>query len=138
MNNHRALIVEDERDMAAEIGDLLGSMGYDHVAIDNLADGRRLLDEGEFCFVLLDLQIKAEKFSIRPRVEAGMTFLRDLRQKHPRRGENDMHLLPVIVVSGQPPGFRAQVFILATLYPQGLRARAHRESGPGDLRADRR
>jgi DNA-binding response OmpR family regulator len=100
MNNHRALIVEDERDMAAEIGDLLGSMGYDHVAIDNLADGRRLLDEGEFCFVLLDLQIKAEKFSIRPRVEAGMTFLRELRQKHPRRGENDMHLLPVIVVSG--------------------------------------
>lgn len=100
MNNHRALIVEDERDMAAEIGDLLGSMGYDHVAIDNLADGRRLLDEGEFCFVLLDLQIKAEKFSIRPRVEAGMTFLRELRQKHPRRSENDMHLLPVIVVSG--------------------------------------
>ena len=28
-----------------------------------------------------------------------MTFLRELRQKHPRRGNNDMHLLPVIVVS---------------------------------------
>ena len=72
MNQHTALIVEDERDMAAEIGELLHSMGYSHVAVDNLADARRLLDEGTFCFVLLDLQIKAEKFSIRPRVEAGM------------------------------------------------------------------
>ncbi len=100
MKQHTALIVEDERDMAAEIGELLHSMGYGHVAVDNLADARRLLDEGAFCFVLLDLQIKAEKFSIRPRVEAGMTFLRDLRQKHPRRSDSDMHLLPVIVVSG--------------------------------------
>lgn len=100
MSNHTALIVEDERDMAIEIGDLLQSMGYCHMAVDNLADARRMLDEGEFCFVLLDLQIKAEKFSIRPRVEAGMTFLRELRQKHPRRSDSDMHLLPVIVVSG--------------------------------------
>lgn len=100
MGNHKALIVEDERDMAIEIADLLQSMGYDHATVDNLADARRLLEEGGFCFVLLDLQIKNEKYSIRPRVEAGMTFLRELRQKHPRRGNNDMHLLPVIVVSG--------------------------------------
>ena len=100
MGNHKALIVEDERDMAIEIADLLQSMGYDHATVDNLADARRLLGVGGFCFVLLDLQIKAEKCSIRPRVEAGMTFLRELRQKHPRRSCNDMHLLPVIVVSG--------------------------------------
>ena len=100
MGNHKALIVEDERDMAIEIADLLQSMGYEHATVDNLVDARRLLEEGEFCFVLLDLQIKTEKCSIRPRVEAGMTFLRELRQKHPRRGNNDMHLLPVIVVSG--------------------------------------
>lgn len=100
MSQHTALIIEDERDMAIEIGELLHSMGFEHAAVDNLADARSKLEEGGFCFVLLDLQIKTEKFSIRPRVEAGMTFLRELRQKYPRRSDNDMHLLPVIVVSG--------------------------------------
>lgn len=100
MRTHTALVVEDEHDMAIEIGDLLSSMGYNHVSADNLADARRLLGERDFCFVLLDLQIKPEKYSIRPRIEAGMTFLRALREMHPRRSANDMHLLPVIVVSG--------------------------------------
>jgi exodeoxyribonuclease V len=100
MSIHRALVVEDERGMALEIGDLLQSMGYDHVCVDNLCDARRLIGKEEFCFVLLDLQIKPEKHSIRPRVEAGMTFLRTLREAHPRRNACDMHILPVIVVSG--------------------------------------
>lgn len=100
MSNHRALVVEDERGMALEIADLLQSMGYDHLCVDNLSDARRLIGKEEFCFVLLDLQIKPEKHSIRPRVEAGMAFLRTLREVHPQRNSCDMHLLPVIVVSG--------------------------------------
>ena len=99
-HRHVALIVEDEPDMAAEIGDLLRSFGHDHIHAGTLEEGLACLDRGGFCYVLLDLQIKADHASIKPRVESGMTLLHEIRQRFPRRHDNDMHLLPVIVVSG--------------------------------------
>lgn len=99
-DRHVALIVEDEPDMAAEIGDLLRSFGHDHIHAETLAEGLACLDRGGFCYVLLDLQIKAERDSIKPRVDSGMTLLREIRRKYPYRNDNDMHLLPVIVISG--------------------------------------
>jgi CheY-like chemotaxis protein len=97
---HRALIVEDEPEMAAEIADLLRSLGHDHVHAETLADARARLDEGGFCYALVDLQIKADSQSIKPRVESGMAVLREIRQRFPYRCANDMHLLPVLVISG--------------------------------------
>lgn len=97
---HVALIIEDEPDMAAEIGDLLRSFGHDHIHAETLAEGLACLERGGFCYVLLDLQIKADRHSIMPRVESGMTLLREIRRRFPRRNDNDMHLLPVIAVSG--------------------------------------
>lgn len=97
---HTALIVEDEIEMAAEIGDLLRSFGHDHRHAETLAEGRACLDDGGFCYVLLDLQIKADAHSIKPRVESGMTLLRETRHRFPHRGANDVHLMPVLVISG--------------------------------------
>jgi len=97
---HTALIVEDEPEMAAEIADLLRSFGHDHLHAETLADARARLDEGGFCYVLLDLQIKADGQSIKPRVESGMSLLREIRQRFPHRSANDMHLMPVLVISG--------------------------------------
>ena len=97
---HTALIVEDEIEMAAEIGDLLRSFGHAHRRAETLAEGRACLDDGGFCYVLLDLQIKADAHSIKPRVESGMTLLRETRQRFPHRGANDVHLMPVLVISG--------------------------------------
>ncbi|MDI1344107.1 MAG: hypothetical protein PSV22_08430, partial [Pseudolabrys sp.] len=57
---HTALIVEDEPEMAAEIADLLRSFGHGHIHVETLADARARLDQGGFCYVLLDLQIKAD------------------------------------------------------------------------------
>jgi DNA-binding response OmpR family regulator len=97
---HTALIVEDELDMAAEIADLLRSLGHDHVHAETLADARERISEGGFCYALVDLQIKADSQSIKPRVESGMSVLREIRRRFPGRGANDKHLMPVIVVSG--------------------------------------
>jgi CheY-like chemotaxis protein len=99
-DRHIALIVEDEPEMAAELGDLLRSFGHDHVHAETLADARARLDEGGFCYVLLDLQIKADGQSIKPRVESGMAVLREIRKRFPQRSTNDMHLMPVLVISG--------------------------------------
>lgn len=99
-DRHTALIVEDEPEMAIEVADLLRSFGHDHVHVETLADARARLDEGGFCYVLLDLQIKADGQSIKPRVESGMSLLREIRQRFPNRSANDMHLMPVLVVSG--------------------------------------
>jgi|DewCreStandDraft_4_1066084.scaffolds.fasta_scaffold01501_35 DNA-binding response OmpR family regulator len=97
---HIALIVEDEPEMAAELADLLRSFGHDHLHAETLADARACLDEGGFCYVLLDLQIKADGQSIKPRVESGMSLLREIRKRFPHRSANDMHLMPVLVISG--------------------------------------
>jgi CheY-like chemotaxis protein len=97
---HTALIVEDEPEMAAEIADLLRSFGHGHVHVETLADARARLDQGGFCYVLLDLQIKADSQSIKPRVESGMALLREIRRRFPHRSGDGMHLLPVIVISG--------------------------------------
>jgi CheY-like chemotaxis protein len=100
VSRHIALIVEDELEMAAELADLLRSFGHDHLHAETLADARSCLDEGGFCYVLLDLQIKADGQSIKPRVESGMTLLREIRRRFPHRSAHDMHLMPVLVVSG--------------------------------------
>ena len=97
---HTALIVEDEPEMAAEIADLLRSFGHGHVHVETLADARERLDQGGFCYVLLDLQIKADSQSIKPRVDSGMSLLREIRRRFPHRSGDGMHLLPVIVISG--------------------------------------
>lgn len=99
-DRHVALIVEDEPDMAAELADLLRSFGHDHIHAETLEEGLACLKRGGFCYVLLDLQIKADCTSIKPRVDSGLTLLREIRRRFPCRNDNDMHLLPVIVVSG--------------------------------------
>lgn len=99
-DRHVALVVEDEPDMAAEIGDLLRSFGHDHIHVETLEEGKACLNRGGFCYVLLDLQIKADRTSIKPRVDSGMTLLHEIRQRFPYRNDNDMHFLPVIVISG--------------------------------------
>jgi CheY-like chemotaxis protein len=98
---HVALLVEDEPEMAEEMGELLQSLGYDHIHAATQEEALALMLKGEFCFVLLDLQIKLNADSIRARVEAGRTLLQKMRERYPGRNARDYHLLPILVVSGQ-------------------------------------
>ena len=97
---HTALLVEDEPEMAAELGELLQSMGYDYIHAATQEGAKRLADEGKFCFAILDLQIKMNADSIKPRVEAGQTLLEYMRKLYPRRNAADKYCLPVLVMSG--------------------------------------
>lgn len=97
---HVALLVEDEPEMAAELGELLESLGHDHIHAATKEDAERLIEDGEFCYVLLDLQIKVNADSIKAHVEAGQTLLEFIRERYSRRNHRDKYRLPVLVMSG--------------------------------------
>jgi DNA-binding response OmpR family regulator len=98
--SHIALIVEDEPEMAAEIADLVRSFGHDSIRAETKAEALALIEGGGFCYVLLDMQIKADRDSIKAYASAGMSLLSEIRRRFPHRASTDMHLLPVLVVSG--------------------------------------
>ena len=97
---HTALLVEDEPEMASELGELLESLGHAHVHAANKEDAERLVEEGGFCYVLLDLQIKANADSIKAHVEAGQSLLEHVRERYPRRNDGGKHRLQILVMSG--------------------------------------
>jgi CheY-like chemotaxis protein len=97
---HTALLVEDEPQMASELGELLESLGHGHLHAATKEDAERLLDAGEFCYVLLDLQIKVNADSIKARVEAGQSLLEIIRERYPRRTPDGHHVLQILVMSG--------------------------------------
>lgn len=96
---HVALLVEDDAEMAAELGELLESIGHACIHASNKEDAERLAEVGEFCYALLDLEIKATPDSIRARVEAGETLRAMIRTRYPRRNTSGEHLLPILQVS---------------------------------------
>jgi DNA-binding response OmpR family regulator len=97
---HVALLVEDEPEMAEELGELLESLGYDHIHASTQEEAKRLAERGRFCFVILDLQIKVNEDSIKPRVEAGQHLLEHIRSLYPRRNSADKYGLQILVMSG--------------------------------------
>lgn len=98
---HRALVVEDDRETADELGETLTAIGFEFTTIDNKEQAAAAIQAapGAFCLVLLDLQIKATPGSLRGHVENGKTLLRELRQVRPEH-VGDGHWLPILVVSG--------------------------------------
>jgi CheY-like chemotaxis protein len=97
---HTVLLVEDEPQMAEELGELLESLGHAHLHAGNKEDAERLVAEGAFCYVLLDLQIKANRDSIKAHVEAGQSLLEHIRERYPRRNDEGRHRLQILVMSG--------------------------------------
>jgi CheY-like chemotaxis protein len=97
---HVVLLVEDEPELAEELGDLLRSLGHDVLHAPTQNEAQAIVEKGGFCYVLLDLQIKVAPDSIKPRVEAGLALLVALRKRFPQRNARDHHALQVIVMSG--------------------------------------
>jgi len=96
---HVALIVEDDKETALDLRQILRSCDCDSVVVDNHHDALAALQNKSFCFVLLDLQIKSEVESIKGHIDHGKALLRKIREKY-----GDHHgtafWLPVIIVSG--------------------------------------
>lgn len=98
---HAVLVVEDEQEAVDEMQDLLRSLGHDPIAVPSQEEAMELLETREFCFVMLDLQILTTPGSINPRVEAGKTLLRKIRERFPARNQEDHHHLQILVMSGR-------------------------------------
>jgi DNA-binding response OmpR family regulator len=96
---HRALIVEDDEATVEDLGEILRSVGCDHVAVPSFDEALEALRGSAFCFILLDLQIKRSPDAIRGHVEHGNALLREIRQLYPQH-TGRAFWLPVIVVSG--------------------------------------
>lgn len=99
MKRHRVLIVEDDRDMANELAEIIRSLDFDHVCVDNKDDALVLIRESEFCLILLDLQIKGTPDAIKGHLGHGSALLREIRKLHPDH-PSDTYWLPILVVSG--------------------------------------
>lgn len=96
---HIALVIEDDKETAEDLVEILLSLDCDSVVVDNRADALAELQNKSFCLILLDLQIKSAADSIKGHVEHGRAFLRNIREKH---GEHTgaAFWLPVLVLSG--------------------------------------
>jgi DNA-binding response OmpR family regulator len=96
---HLALVVEDHRETAHDLCEILRSIECDSVIVDNAADALVALQSKSFCLILLDLQIKSATDSIKGHVEHGKALLRRIREKHVEHN-GIAFWLPVLVVSG--------------------------------------
>lgn len=96
---HRALVVEDDPETAQDLMEILRSVEFEGVIVDNRDSAVAALQAEPFCLVLLDLQIRSAADSIKGHVEHGKALLRQIRERH---GEHTGAgwWLPVVVVSG--------------------------------------
>jgi DNA-binding response OmpR family regulator len=96
---HRALIVEDDVETAHDLAEIVKSIGCESVVVPSREQATSALRTEQFCFVLLDLQIKDSSRSIKGHVEHGKALLREIRQSHGERSGRAFWL-PVLIVSG--------------------------------------
>lgn len=96
---HIALIVEDDRETAEDLREILRSIDCDTEVVDNAEDAILALQKTPFCLVLLDLQIKDTSDSIKGHVEHGKALLRKIRERHAEHSGLSFWL-PVLIVSG--------------------------------------
>jgi DNA-binding response OmpR family regulator len=96
---HIALIVEDDKETAEDLREILLAIDFDSVVADNRDHALVELQNKSFCLILLDLQIKGAADSIKGHVEYGKALLRKIREEH---GDHNgtAFWLPVLIVSG--------------------------------------
>ncbi|HEY2517393.1 MAG TPA: response regulator, partial [Polyangiaceae bacterium] len=95
---HKALIVEDDLQIAEILKELVQSLGHEWVHVTTLAEARAELESGDFCYVLLDMMIPAER-GLKPFAAAGEVCLELARKRDPRKHEKGKHCLPVLIVT---------------------------------------
>ena len=111
MRRHLALIVEDDAPTSEDLVQIVESTGCETRTATNKSDALTLLDQLSFCFVLLDLQIRADPDSIKGHVAHGNALLREIRSR------NSAHTgrcwwLPILIVSGYANEVMAAVDVM--------------------------
>ena len=80
---HLGLIITGDDELAVELGDLLVSLGHDHVRTETQEEALSTIAAGQFCYILLDLELKANASSRKARIETGLSLLSRLRSRYP-------------------------------------------------------
>jgi len=75
----KALIVEDDDRIIGSIEDTLFSIGHEHDWATNQHDAQQMLQDGEYSYVLLDLQIPAKPNRGGADKEFGCNLLREIQ-----------------------------------------------------------
>lgn len=96
---HLVLVVEDHTATAGDLVQILESIDCASVVVDNAEDAEKQLQEKAFCLVLLDLEIRSARDSIKGHVEHGKKVLRTIREIYSEHRET-FYSLPVLIVSG--------------------------------------
>lgn len=97
--SHRALIVEDDEEIADVLEQVAAALQHVVVRVDNHEECIARLSGGGFCYVLLDLGIKSKPAALRANREHGVRALREARQMYPTYNGTSFSL-PIIVISG--------------------------------------
>lgn len=90
---HRALVVEDNPEIAESVTDTLDSLGHEYVLVKSQEEARPQMAEGGFTYVLLDLQIPVRFGRGLPCIEYGEHLAREIAQAPATRG------VPIIVMT---------------------------------------
>lgn len=90
---HRALIVEDDADIAESVIDTLDSLGHEYEWVKSQEEARQQIASGEFTYVLLDLQIPVRFGRGLACIEYGEHLAREIHQAPAMQGA------PIIVMT---------------------------------------
>lgn len=90
---HRALIVEDDADIAESVTETLDSLGHANVWVKSQEEARQQFADGGFTYVLLDLQIPVRFGRGLACIEYGEHLAREMYQSP------TMHGVPIIVMT---------------------------------------
>lgn len=89
----KALVIDDDPQICEAVGNILDSLGHEHARAGSQEEARRLLAEGPFAYILLDLEIPVKAGGGFARLVNGENLLAEIRAHAATRGA------PVIVMT---------------------------------------
>jgi DNA-binding response OmpR family regulator len=78
----KALVIDDDPQICEAVGDILASLGHEHTQAGSQVEARRLLAEGPYAYILLDLEIPVKAGGGFARLVNGENLLAEIRA-HP-------------------------------------------------------
>lgn len=95
---HRVLLIEDSAANRATVAQYLDACGFDCVSAASLEEARPLIDRGEFCVLLTDLEIVPTASSPKADLSLGYVGIEYARTRYPAHN-GQTHLMPILVIS---------------------------------------
>lgn len=90
---HRALVVEDNEDIAERVMEILDSLGHEYVWARSQEEARQPIAEGGFHYVLLDLSIPVKTQRGLDTIEYGANLVKEMHESPAMQG------VPIIVMT---------------------------------------